>query len=363
MKTYLKWIVISLLSVLTFLALLSLTQLGGSFDDNRTSLQQDLSNVVDQQRGAHVFGRLDSANVQQFKKNNIDWITLVPFCSQESHDSPELRHRQKDSMDLVRSNMRWVEQIQVAHNAGMKVFIKPHIWLHTESTDKWRSDIYPANDADWQTWQESYRDYILRYARVAEEGQAEMFCIGTELTRLSLEKPKYWRNLIQEVRTIYSGKITYAANWYQEYENLTFWDELDYIGIQAYFPLTSNENPSLAQISKGWSKHISVIEKVSKRYKRKVLFTEMGYKSTRDSAIKPWVWIDYSNIKKEQESQETQARCYQAFFDAVWPQNWMAGVHLWQMRSDHIKGELGSNLDFTPQGKMAEGVIKAGFKD
>jgi exo-beta-1,3-glucanase (GH17 family) len=188
-----------------------------------------------------------------------------------------------------------------------------------------------------------------------------MFCIGTELTRLSLEKTEYWRSLIQEVRAIFSGKITYAANWYQEYENITFWDKLDYIGIQAYFPLTNNESPSLAQISKGWSKHISAIEKVSKRYGRKVLFTEMGYKSTVDSAIRPWEWIDYENFQEEQESQETQGRCYQAFFETVWPQDWMAGVHLWQMRSDHIEHEGRSHLDFTPQGKTAATIITAGY--
>ena len=160
--------------------------------------------------------------------------------------------------------------------------------MHEASDGKWRSDIYPTTAEGMETWKASYRDFILRYAIIAEQANAEQFCIGTELTRISLEQPNFWIDLIKEVRTIYAGKITYAANWYEEFENITFWDKLDYVGVQAYFPLTKNKNPTVKEISNGWNQYFPTFKSIYKKFNRPILFTEMGYKSTAGSAVKPW---------------------------------------------------------------------------
>ena len=59
----------------------------------------------------------------------------------------------------------------------------------------------------------SYKDYILTYAKAAEELNAEMLCIGTELEQFVIERPNFWKKLIREIRNVYKGKLTYAANW------------------------------------------------------------------------------------------------------------------------------------------------------
>ena len=114
-----------------------------------------------------------------------------------------------------------------------------------------------------------------------------MYCVGMELTRLSIEKPEYWRSLIADVRKVYSGKLTYAANWYKEYDRVEFWDDLDYIGVQAYFPLTKKDAPSVDDVSKGWKKYIPDMESIALQYKKPLLFTEIGYKSMLGTAEKP----------------------------------------------------------------------------
>ena len=336
-------------------------------NDNSTTESQStyLLNANDsapKQKGAHIFGHLDSTNLQPFIQNNIDWITLVPYASQKDYDSPSVIYFRKDSLANIRRDSMYKSQIALAHSYGFKVFLKPHIWLHENTDGKWRSDIYPSTEDNWQQWKKDYREYILLYAKVAEKNKVDLFCIGTELTRLSIEKPDYWLALIKEIRTIYSGKITYAANWYKEYENITFWNELDYIGIQAYFPLTKNNYPNVEQISKGWNKYLPKIASISKKYNRKVLFTEMGYKSTSDSAIEPWAWIEYEGNQDRSLSYETQANCYQAFFNSVWEKDWFAGVHIWQMRSEYKKGRGYTDVDFTPQGKPAALIIAKGFE-
>lgn len=322
----------------------------------------DINTVDKKQKGAHVFGHLDSMSLQPFIQNNFNWITLVSFGDQKDFDSPTMTYYRGDSLEMIRRDSSWKSRIDLAHAAGFKVFLKPHIWLSAPADGKWRSDIFPTNESNWKQWQEDYREFILFYARIAQKNEVELFCIGTELSRLSVEKATFWKNLIQDVKSIYTGQLTYAANWYNEYEQITFWEDLDYIGIQAYFPLVKKEYPNVQEIEEGWGQYFPAIASLHKRYDRKVLFTEMGYKSTSDSAFEPWKWIEYTSGENSPISMETQANCYEAFFNVVWDKEWFAGVHLWQFRSDFVKGRGKSDLDFTPQGKPAEKVIAKGFE-
>jgi len=315
------------------------------------------------QRGVHVFGPLepDSTCLQPLIKNNVEWITLVPYDYQKFYDTPVLRGR-SDSQRALRRDSSFRKKIAIAHQTGFKIMLKPHIWMSTSDDGKWRSDIFPKNEADWKTWSASYRAFIIHYAQMAEEGKVELFCVGTELSRLAKEKPAFWRKLIKEVRGIYSGPLTYAANWNDEFEKISFWDELDFIGVQAYFPLSKEKNPSTKNLIKGWKRHISILEKVHRRFNKPILFTEMGYKSTMDSAIEPWGWINHDKSKISRSlSTETQANCYEAFFKVVWPKKWFAGVHIWQWRNPHHRSGGSTDLNFTPQQKPAENIIAKGF--
>lgn len=328
--------------------------------ENKTGRTKDFFEADKLQRGMHVFGAIDSTKLQPLIKNNVEWITMVPFGDLEDYDSPEVRFHHPTKNTYLDIDTMWSESIQLAHSFGFKVFLKPHIWIYDSSNGKWRSDIFPSSNENWETWKKSYREFILLYARIAEKNNVEMFCIGTEFTRLAIEKPDFWKKLIQDVRSIYSGKITYAANWYDEFEKVKFWDKLDYIGIQAYFPLTKNKNPTVKQVSKGWKKHLPSIERIHEKFNKKIIFTELGYKSTTDSAIEPWSWIDYSSNLFKPVSTETQANCYQAFFNTIWKKKWFAGVHFWQWHTSEEDGGK-DNLDFTPRSKPAENVIAKGF--
>ncbi|MDC8003935.1 hypothetical protein POV27_07715 [Aureisphaera galaxeae] len=322
-----------------------------------------ITNIQEKQRGAHVFSTVDTTNAHMFRKMNLEWVAFVPWGFQDQIDSPEVTHHNGDSTYIKQHNEHWVRKITEAREAGFKVFFKPHVWIDRPADGKWRSDIFPKNDADWEQWQETYRNFILRYAQVAEQAQAEMFCVGVEFTRLALEKPDFWRELIAEIREVYSGKLTYGANWYEEYETIPFWDALDYIGIQAYFPLTDHEYPSAIAISEGWNTYLPTLDSLHKKFDRPILFTEMGYKSTSDGAMKPWEWMDNPYHPEYHYSLETQANSYLAFFNTIWNKEWFAGVHIWQLRSDFQLDPEKQNKDFTPQGKPAESIIAKGFQN
>ena len=56
--------------------------------------------------------------------------------------------------------------------------------------------------------------------------------INARRSRLETE----WRKLIARVRQHYRGPLTYAAN-FDQYNTVGFWDALDVVGVNAYFPL------------------------------------------------------------------------------------------------------------------------------
>jgi len=314
---------------------------------------------------------VNSDALQDLVEHNVNWISQTPFGWQKGFDSPVIGSNHKFEFDD--SRVWWGERdegiqltTKLAKAVGIKTILKPHIWLNDRS-GKWRGEIKMNSEADWKKWFEEYTSFIMHYAKLAEQEKIEMLCIGTELHQTCIDREADWRLLISKIRKVYSGALTYAANFSDEYEDVLFWDELDYIGIQAYFPLVSNEEPSLAEIKKGWKSPIKELSKFSAKFNKPILFTEIGYKSTLDAGIEPWIWPSREGLeeRKNKHSEETQAKLYEALFSEVWNEPWLAGIHIWKWfphnNSTSRTAQQEYNIGFTPQNKMAEEVMSKWF--
>ena len=64
-------------------------------------------------------------------------------------------------------------------------------------------------------------------------------------------------------------------------------ERVDYIGVQAYYPLTKNNSPTLEGIKKGWNVHIKKLKTISDTFDKKIIFTEIGYRNDASATIKP----------------------------------------------------------------------------
>ena len=106
---------------------------------------------------------------------------------------------------------------------------------------------------------------------------------------------------------------------------------MDYIGIQAYFPITNKNNPSLREIKKGWKKQIELLEALSKKHNKPILFSETGYRSDETATIEPWVWGSALDVITNKKSFETQNLAYEALFQQLWDKDWFAGFILLAM--------------------------------
>lgn len=279
------------------------------------------------------------------------WVAVIVTWYQESCSSTSIFPNKNSPTDES-----IVHAVNTIHSLGMKAMIKPHLEIMDTSGGSWRGEIACAKD-DWSAWFDSYGKFIAHYAAIAQENKAEMFCIGTELTSVAIMKKNLWKEkVIDPVRGIYSGPLVYAANWDEEYLNVVFWDEMDYVGIDAYFPLSDKDDPTYEEIKKGWDRWAANIEEFQARVNKPIVFTETGYCSAQGTAKTPWEEMAKGNV-----NMKLQADCYEALMDTFWHKRWFYGIYWWRWGTSVNLGGPG-NRSFTPQNKTAQGVIEKWYK-
>ncbi len=219
---------------------------------------------------------------------------------------------------------RWLRRpIEEAHRRGLKIMVKPHLANWRDYA--WRGDISYETDEAWNRFFTTYAEWIVAMAAFAEG--ADAFVVGTELGGTT-EHEASWREIITSVREVYDGPLTYAANW-DAYERVSFWDALDSVGIQAYFPVLDEPSagghvPSQAVLDAGWEDIRRRVAAFSRRVGKPVIFTEVGYNNSPAAAIRPWDW------QADGDAEELQVRCMIAAFRAIDAEPAIEGAFLWK---------------------------------
>lgn len=284
---------------------------------------------------------------------NANFAAVMPFGFTRDLANPNIvynTHRQWFG-ETVDGAKQYIGELR---KKNIKIMLKPQIWVwHGEFT----GFIEMENDADWQKLEDSYSKFILEYAQLAEQLKVEIFCIGTELERFVKSRPEYWQNLISEIKTIYKGKLTYAANW-DEFKRTPFWGALDFIGIDAYFPVSTSKTPTFEECMKGWEVNKPLIKSVSERTGKPILFTEFGYRSVDYAGKEPWK----SDRSMNQVNLEAQTNTTKALFETFWNQEWFAGGFVWKWFINHNEVGGENNTMFTPQNKPVEALIRKYYK-
>jgi len=279
-------------------------------------------------------------------ETNTEWVSICLSWVQTNTTSNDIHP------DLIRTPT--IESVKHsilrAHNLGLKVMLKPMVdTLEPEKIQGyptvWRGEILPSKE-----WFDSYLNFINYFAEIAEQNKVEMFCVGCELKATTNQKAE-WENVIKDVRTRYSGPITYAADW-TNYKNIEWWDSLDYVGIDAYFFLTLfNNDPTLEELKSAWNNHANEIEQWISTVNKPLIFTEIGYRSGDGTAMAPSNY--WSNMPIDLQE---QSDCYEAAFHTLWDKNWFYGFYWWTWIHDPNKGGINDN-SHTPQNKPVQKII------
>jgi hypothetical protein len=289
---------------------------------------------------------ISESDIKPVLNLSANWITVMPFAFIPK-GSAKVQYNQNFqwSGETVKGIKHTVE---LAKKSNLKVLLKPHIWMHYG----WIGDFTISNDSDWKQFEESYTKYILEFANLAASLNVEVFCIGVELKRIVIDRPRFFLTLIKKVREVYSGKLTYAANW-DNYQNVSFWKALDFIGIDAYFPVSESKTPSYQSCYIGWKSHFETIKKLSTSINKKVIFTEFGYRNIDFTGKEPW-----NENANDTFNSIAQVNSYRAIFARFWGEDWFAGGFLWKWFPNHQDTGGTSNNRFTPQNKPVENTIK-----
>jgi hypothetical protein len=241
----------------------------------------------------------------------------------------------------------------------------------------------------------SYTNLMVQEATLAQQHGAQIFCIGTELDQLTGPSyESYWDTLITDVKQVFSGKLTYSALWDDSQSpwqygptnlpagtgdittQISFWNKLDYVGIDEYAPISDAANPSVSTLVKGWTQTpkdsltesvtgqqslISYYEGISTTLNMPLLFTELGYADSSDAAINPAVpgYGQDGNPDNATADPTLQANLYTAFFDA-WQQDGnssLAGTYLWNWEPDNTSQSSPFQVDDVP----AETSVATGY--
>ena len=238
--------------------------------------------------------------------------------------------------------------MQTARSLGLSVTLKPQIDLNSGD---WRGAIQPLSPSTWFT---SYEAMIDHYADLARQGGATMLVIGTELKTMSgAAYTGRWEQIVASVRRRFGGRLTYAANW-NEYQQVQFWGDLDYIGVDAYYPLSASGSPTATSLLAAWTSrgYVDALASESRAFGKQVLFTEIGYRSIAGSTAHPNIWDSGGSYDMNEE-----ANAYQAAFQAFSGRSWFAGMYWWSWPA--TLPASGWNGDYTPTDKPAESVLRS----
>ena len=217
-----------------------------------------------------------SRTIRELKKLGVNWVQIHPYAGIRTDGT--VRWQPAESTGYLPAAAR------IAREEKINLFWKPHLayW----GSFKWRGAITFADADSWKRFFRGYKAFIVDQARFAQTAGAPLFSIGLEYHH-TLRFEEQWRDIIKAVRKVYKGQITYAANW-DRIEQVPFWDALDLIGVQAYFPLSQSTNPTLAELEKAWAGPLATLNRLSKRFNKPYVFAEIGYSRSTEAAQRPW---------------------------------------------------------------------------
>lgn len=286
---------------------------------------------------------VDTSVWVDIKAANANSACLMPYSYMRNGSEVIFNHERQYWGESDKGTQVLINQ---AHEQGMTVMLKPHLWIMPNT---FTGHLTFENEELWSKWVKSYQAYIFHFADIAEKEKVELFCLATEMESLWRDHPKGFEDLIAGVKKRYKGKLTYAANW-DEYDRFPYWNEFDFIGIDAYFPLDSL-NPK-----QSWKDLRKELEAFSVKNGKPLLFTEFGYRNIDNPYTKPW-----ESDRNVPANNTQQVKAYDAFFSTWKGSQQLAGLYVWKwfIGDRHSRGQ---NSGFTPQGKPAEKLLSKYFR-
>jgi len=303
-------------------------------------------------RGMHLAvytdAQLDTAEfaeaLDSLQADHATWVSIDVNWFQATLTSSDIH---PGGAGLTPSDAALIRGIRAAKAKGFKVMLRPTV---DTLDNNWRGFIVPSAG-----WFDSYAKFMNKYAAMAEAEGVDALCVGVEYNGTQVEESS-WREVVRQSRDNYSGPITYAANWDAK-DKVAWWDAVDFVGIDAYFPLTDSNANDINTYRKHLRDGAAAVTALWKTtfHGKPVAFLETGCKAY-DGAAK----IPYDFHLDGPVDQQEQALVYQATLEVYSAQPWFAGVFFWNWGMEPGSGGP-TDTNYTVKGKPAEQVMSDFF--
>lgn len=291
----------------------------------------------------HPFGSPSAHRaLSHAKQLGASAVAVIPFLWQSSPSASDLVAGSDMSDDALRAGIRQ------ARGLGFTVIVKPHIWV----PESWAGAIEPTSEQAWHVWFARYSAQLERIARIASEEGADGLAIGTELAKTS-GRPE-WNDVIAGVRAVFPRSLLYVAHNAEEAEAIGFWPMLDIIGVSLYPPLGSDSD-RIGRLA-AMDAVAARLDALSGRWGKPVLVAEIGLRSAKGAAAKPWESAEERTAQVDPQLQADVIADWLAALDRPAVQ----GVLIWRWFTDPAAGGP-NDTDFTVQGKPAEVVLSCAW--
>ena len=338
-----------------------------------------------------VSGYADSqvANYEQDALNSgantvvLGDVAYIDLASNQIHDAYSGSFDQTAPLADVDKAIRSAEAI------GLSVTLKPQLVTNDPqyaqyTSGSWINLVNPnLAIANPDAFFASYKSYILKWAALAEQDHTAALSIGNEM--VAATKPEfthYWNDIIDAVRQVYHGQLTYSAllplmtnSSSNEVTQIGFWNKLDFAGFDVYPSLSKGADPTVAQLDAGWhantvfgnsQDYVAFVNAMAQDVGKPVVFTETGLPSfagasDRETSSDGTIGSTSNNVLSAHTDDAEQASWWQSFFQ-TWANDkpaWLQGVYVY----NNDPGQLGSYADqnYNIIGKSAAGVVSAWF--
>ncbi len=134
--------------------------------------------------------RGSAAMLDRLRAYGVDAIALVPYGMCRRGETAIRFNFGMERAELVTAVAKAV------HERGMRVLLKPQIWVPGRA---FPGDLEFADEALRAAWFREYARFLSFYASLAAAVRADVFCVGSEFVRLSRHEHD-WRALIAPAR-------------------------------------------------------------------------------------------------------------------------------------------------------------------
>ncbi|WP_196891420.1 glycoside hydrolase family 113 [Aureivirga marina] len=290
-------------------------------------------------------------NLHLHEKTNANWIALAPLISINKINEEPVRPFKFPVNEEIYKMHRIIKNVRL--NGIQQIMIKPLTSFWSVNGGHYWVDFYVETEEEWEEIEIAYEEFYYAIAQLSLfYPEFKILSIGNELKAFSLRRPHFFSRLAKQLKNDFPNlKLTYSSNW-DEFSNITFWEDLDYIGVNSYFPLINKKTPSVKEIETAFQPIKEILQDFSCTNQKPVLFTEYGFRSIDYAAWKHWELPETSS----NVNFDAQNNGYQGFYNTFWKEDWIYGGFFWEWYFDEIPEP--NNTRWIVNNKPVEKIIQ-----